>query len=111
MESTPIASINSKDYALSLGAQTSRNRPSDNLLDGLSKKEIPQVNQFRTDDKNDDELIENEIFLSPIVESALCMDIGARQEGDDYVLSPDGPESRVITRRSSRNELALSINS
>ena len=71
---------------------------------------MPQVNQFHTEDKNDDELIENDIFLSPIVESALCMDIGTRQEGDDYVLSPD-PESKVITRRSSRNELALSINS
>lgn len=74
------------------------------------------MNQFRTDDetKRDEELIENEIFLSPIVESALGLDTNAREgnsRNDDYLLSPDGDDAQVITRRSSKNELALSMNS
>jgi hypothetical protein len=64
---------------------------------------MPQVNQFRTDDENkqEDELIENEIFLSPIGESNLGIDTGARQ--DDYLLSPDPDgDIKVLTRRSSK---------
>jgi hypothetical protein len=53
---------------------------------------MPQVNQFRTDDetKKDEELIENEIFLSPLAESALGVDAAARQ--DDFLLSPEAAD-------------------
>jgi len=77
---------------------------------------MPHVNQFRTDDetkRDEEELIENEIFLSPIVESALGLENNGRQM--DYDLSPSGENSKVtskvVTRRSSKEELALSVNS
>ena len=78
---------------------------------------MPTVNQFNTDDEpKNDELIENEIFLSPIVESNLggdtAQNTGRRQDGEDYLLSPDaGDDPKVVTRRSSKNELGLSLNS